>query len=608
MKFSFLILLILLADICLFAQSHAIHDIDSVMDLSPNYLPTHYSPITLIEFEPLRFTPIDTGMFTTHLFDPLLKPENIYQDLSIRGQAHQSIIFDYEKEMGFLYQVLPFPLLFKKQSNLNFYKLKTTYTKAAYTISFPSTNNEIFAEFANYSKGITVVLNMYGTFNESSHLLHHHTRNLCGDILIHYELPSSKYGFRVSYIINNIDNQENGGLYENDKVRSTEALSNITTHDAAIQNYVNLKDKQNRYFGTFTHSFQVGQTTIRYRDKFPVIFPHYNAYFSTQATNDSTRILFAKNSFQWSNFSPFQEASAKNYFFHIAGGVLYDYAELKYQYTPFNALYLFARTHIRLFNVMDITGQVSYSLVSDYFNNDLSAKAGISWAINRKKDHCIGFNAHYHRDDPEYLMKYASTNNFRWVNSFQKQNTIQFKVYWNYDKYYISASYFYLNNLVYLSEELRPVQNESVGHLVQLSAFIPFSYENFGATANLNVQYCTKEVVNVPLFAGKLSVFYVFDFFQKRLKIQIGTDAMYNTLFYADAYLPILRTFYYQNTQSVGNFIYWDANVTFKIDRINFFFRAGNILSPILTNGNFTTPDYPNNYLLSLGISWRFHD
>jgi hypothetical protein len=352
----------------------------------------------------------------------------------------------------------------------------------------------------------------------------------------------------------------------------------------------------------------VGQTTINYKDNSLTLYPYYNAYFSNQTTNDSTRILFVKNSLQWSNFSPFKEAIAKNNFFHIAGGVLYDYAELKYSFTPFSTLYLFARTHIRLFKVMDITGLVSSSIVSDYSNNDLTAKAGISWALNRKKEHCIGLNATYYRNEPDYIMQYAFTNNFRWVNSFLTQNIVQFKAWWNYEKYNISANYFYLNNLVYLSEELRPFQNENSGNLVQFSAFIPYRYKNFGTTANLNVQYCTKEVVHVPLFAGKLSVFYMFEFLQKRLKIQIGTDVMYNTLYYADAYLPILRTFYRQNSQLAGNFVYWDANVTFKIDRINFFFRAGNLLTTFMDYGNFTTPDYPNSYVLSLGISWRFHD
>jgi len=206
-------------------------------------------------------------------------------------------------------------------------------------------------------------------------------------------------------------------------------------------------------------------------------------------------------------------------------------------------------------------------------------------------------------------MQHLSTNNFLWDTLFKKQNIFQLKVFWNYKNYNITVNYYYLNRYVYLSEELRPVQNTNNGNLIQFSTFIPFRYKNFGTAANLNVQYCTKDIVSVPLFAGKISIYYIFEFFKKRLKIQIGTDLMYNTMYYADAYLPVLHKFNRQSLQKIGNFVFMDANVTFRIDRINFFFRAGNLLSPALSYRNFTTPNYPvKDYLLSLGINWRFFD
>jgi hypothetical protein len=602
-----------------FAQYGTIQQIDSVMDMSPIYLPTQYAKAGTIEFEPLIYTSVDTGMVNTHQFDPLFKPENIYQHLGISGQAHQSLVFDYQREMGFLYQTLPYPLFFKKQSDLQFYKLKTTYSRVAYTLSFLK-ENEIFAEFAQFVRGATVAVNLYGTFNEGT-FARQQTRNLCGDILLHYEMPSSLYGFRASYIINNLNNYENGGVldissypnktFDSNKqyeVRFKDANSQITTHDLALQNYVNLKNKEKKYFGTFTHDFQFVQTTLRYNDKFDTIYPFYGAYNSDIETKDSTRILTFKNAIQWSNFSPYQEMSAKNNFFHIAVGGLHDYTDLKYLNTTFNSFYVFARTHIRLFKVMDITGHFSYSF-SDYTSSDILAKAGISWAINREKEHKVGVNASYYRNEPEYILQHVFVNNFRWANHFQKQNIMQLKAFWNYQKYNVAVSYYYLNNLVYLSEELAPVQNKNNGNMFQFSAFVPFRYKNFGTTANLNFQYCSKDVVHVPVFSGKLSVYYIIELLKKRLKILVGTDFMYNTTYHADAYLPVLHKFYYQKSQSAGNFIYFDANLTVKIERINFFFRAGNLLAPAMNYRNSTTPNYPvKDFLFSLGINWRFYD
>jgi len=610
----FVIILLLLKTAPIFAQYKAVHEIDSVMDLSPYHLPTYYSKIQFIEFESLKFNPIDTSMTTIHLLDPLLKPENIYQGLGVNGQAHQSVIFDYQREMGFLYQQLPYPLYYKKQSDLTFPKLQTTYSRVAYTLGFPK-ENQLLANFAKFVKGISIDFNLHAIFNEGF-FINHNTRNLCGDILVHYELPSSLYGFKTSFIINHLENSENGGMKDtkaykentSDDVLTSNAKSKITIFDFSLQNYVNIISKNKRYFGTFTHDFQLSQTKLSYQDKLfdslSLPYPQYDP----EATNDSTHILVLKNALQWSNFKPYRHLEDKGRFFHIAGGVLHDYAELRYSNDRFNSLYLFARTNIRIFQVIDISAKLSFSFYG-YTQNDIFANAGVSWTINREIAHIIGLCANYYRNTPEYIFKHVANNHFRWDTNFTKQSVVQLKAFWNYKKYNASICYYHIDKLVFLSEQLQPIQNQKNGDLIQFSTFIPFQIKNFGTTANLNVQYCSNDVIRVPIFAGKLSVYYVFEFFKKRFKIQVGTDLMYNTPYYADAYLPVLHKFYYQNRQTIGDFIFWDANVTFKIDRINFFFRIANLLPPFMNYNNFTTPSYPvKDYSMSIGINWRFFD
>ena len=592
-----------------FAQ---VHEIDSVMDLSPYYLPTSYAKIQFIEYEPLVFKSIDTSMVMTPHFDPLLKPENIYQELGIGGQAHQSMIFNYKREMGFIYQTLPYPLYFFKQSELFFPKLQTTYSKVAFTFGFfpiQIKNNELFATFARKIKDVTIDFNLYAVFNSAN--TDNKTNNLCGNILIHYETSSSIYGFKASAIINSLNNNEKSGLQD---IFSYNASSKIFSFDFALQNYFNLFSKNKRYFGTFAYDFQYAQNTLNYYDKYDTVYHH--AYESTIATNDSIRYNNIRNAIQWSNFIPYKETSTKNNFVHIAGGVLQDYTNFKYKeaalykytHANYNSFYLFARTHIRLFKVMDITAKISYAIVG-YLENDLLSNAGISWSISRDKIHALGLHAYYYRVAPEYIMQHVESNYFLWNKTLAKQNIVQLKAYWNYKNYNASASYYYLNKLAYLSENLQPVQNDAIGNLIQFSTFLPFRFKNFGTTANLNVQYCTNDVIRVPIFAGKLSIFYIFELLKKRFKIHIGTDVMYNTSYFADGYLPVLRLFHYQNSQLVGNFVYWDANITFQVERINFFFRVSNLLSPFMYYQNFSTPYYPTTeYLMSIGISWKFFD
>jgi len=113
----------------------------------------------------------------------------------------------------------------------------------------------------------------------------------------------------------------------------------------------------------------------------------------------------------------------------------------------------------------------------------------------------------------------------------------------------------------------------------------------------------------VPLFAAKSSIFYIFDIFKRKLKLQLGVDVMYNTTYFANAYSPALYSFYFQDKQKVGNFWYIDANATIRISRLYFFARIGNVLSPFQNYNMFTTPNYPmKDFLISIGLNWRFHD
>jgi len=362
------------------------------MDMSPSYLPTSFVQLKSFEFEPLTYKPIDTGMLSTHQFDPILKTGNMYQSLGICGQAHQSIIFNFIKEPFFQYSILPYPLYFKNQSDLYFYKLQTTYSRVAYTLSFPK-ENEIFAVFAKNIKGVTVAANINASVNEGT-FVNQSTKNLCGDILIHYQIPSSIFGFRASYIINHLNNSENGGLLDSKtyqertsqnnagyEIRTAKANSKITTHDFALQSYVNLINKQKKYFGTFTYDFQFNQNTLLYYDQFDSIYQYYQNFDSTKVINDSTRFITCRNMLQWSNFSPYQIFTDKNRFFYIAGGVMHDYADIKSTDTTFNSFSFFARTHIRLFKLLNIKASMVYSFFG-YSKNDIVASAEIGCTIN----------------------------------------------------------------------------------------------------------------------------------------------------------------------------------------------------------------------------------
>ena len=613
--------------------------------ISPLFMPVFYAPIAPLFTAEMHYKPIDTlNVITTHYSDPQLYTENIYQSLGNFGQAHQSMAYQRESKYGFSLLTLPYPLIFKQQEDLYFYKLKNAYTKLAYNFGFSGTEHEFHATHAQYVRGVTIAANLHGYINSGDYT-NQNASNMIVDALIHYEIPSSWYGFRVSYIFNRLVLNENGGLLDYSdtllkpppppanpvasmsyRVNSNYAFGKIASNDALFHQYVNLQNKKKRYFGTLSHTFQFQHFKSDYTDY--KIDTNYYSY-CLSALSDSLADTLAmplqyyniRNTLQWSSYRPYKETSDKSYFLHIDAGITHEFVNNNYPSYKLHTITPFARAHIRLFKVMDIYGQFSYSFMG-YNQNDALAAASIEWSLNRSKRHYFGLAASYDRVSPDFIM--AKNNGFQtysdtvhtsfgqWDSNFNKQNFLKLSAYWNYNHYFIRFNYFMEYNRVLWNSDMRPFANSKYTSIIQICLYAPLRIKGFGLTANMYLQYANSQYVQLPLFAGKLSVYYVFNFFARKLKVQVGTDMMYNSPYYADGYNPAFHQFYWQDKHKLGNFLYLDANLSVQVQRIAFYVRAGNLLSDLLSYNYYTTPAYPMKSIkapnVTVGISWRFYD
>jgi hypothetical protein len=593
---------------------------DSSQTLSPDYLPVNYAQIGQHHFYPLDFKPIDTNMVEVNHYSKTLRSENIYQSLGIFGQAHQSMVFNFNKEMGFTFIQFPFPLYFKSQNNLQLFDLETSYTKIGYFNGLTG-ENSLTLTFAQKIQDFTVSINMLANSN-TGYFVNQFIQGLVGDAMVRYETPNKKYGFRASYIINRKENQENSGIanveefkehtleggYSAYAVNSSNATLKILTHDINFQQYFNISDAKGNYFGTFTHNSQYQRLKSSYFDFLDTSLLRQLYTFESDSTFDTLSCYKIVNSIQWSNFSPNSIKSNANNFFKLAGGIMHEYFEDRETYFNFHSFTPFVRGHIRLLKFLDIQGNFSYSF-GGYTHNDAIANLKGEWALKRELNLIVGVIADFYRVAPNYNYSYFHSNHFQWDVSWQKQNIAEFGAYLTFKKFKASANLFLLDNYLIFGSDYYPVQLQEFSRVVQFNIYAPFRYKGFGVTANLSLQNGSSDSIQVPLFAAKSSIFYIFDIFKKKLKLQLGVDVMFNTSYFANGYSPALYSFYFQDQQQVGNFWYVDANATIRISRLYFFARIGNVFSPFQNYNMFTTPNYPmKDFLISLGINWRFHD
>ncbi len=630
-KFWLFAVIILLAGV-LRAQEDEADDlfsktIDSAMAISPDYLPTSYTPLGTIFFQPVDYRDVDTTMDFISQFDPLNQTKNIYQSLGTFGQAHKSINFSFTHEPGFKLFNNPYPLYFKEQTDLNFYKLKTSYTQIGYTYGIATENNIRATHAQNIRDKVNLVFNIRSYTNEG-YFTHQRISNVQGDVLLHYEIPSQIYGFRCSYIINYFNLNENGGLLnaqdfldqrvkdlQGYNVKLHNAQSRYLTHDLLFHQYVNIitssaKKQKKNYWGTISHTFQFKMQNINYTDfNLDSTYYHNIFIFSRDSTLDTLLFYTISNTLQYSTFQPYKDNRNEKYFVHFTGGITHEYTNYKSDLYRGNAFMPFAQVHVRLFTLLDLHARIHYTL-GGYQRNDLNARASFNIRLGKKIQQSLGCEIDFYYLSPEYILtRYAGNHHF-WQNEWKKkQNIVRLTPYWQYKDYRVDFSYFMLHHYVYLDENCAPAVLDDYANVIQLHAYVPFYMKGFGVTGNFYLQYANKEVFQVPVFAGKLDFFYRFPIFKEKAKLQFGFNCAYNTGYYADAYYPLLRQFYHQHDVKTGNYFYWDLYAAIQVQRIHIFFKASHVLSGVMGYNYFTTPDYPmQDRRFAIGLTWRFHD
>lgn len=588
---------------------------DSTQTLSPEYLPVYTAPVNQHSFFPLQYELIDTQMVEVNHYSPSLNSKNIYQTLGIFEQAHQSMIFDFSRSMGFQYIRYPYPLLFKTQDDLFCYKLETSYTKIGYFYGF-SDENALQVNFAQNVKNAIVSINLKAHSN-MGYYVYQETQGIVGDAQVQYMLPNKKYGFRASYIINRTANHENNGLANTggrlDTIQQPEAypvnsgngIMHILTQDMNWQHFYTIKTKK-LDLGTITHNAQFQTITSSFFDYLDTTFNQIYA-FESDSTFDTLRCYKIVNSIQWSNFTPFTPISTANNFIKVATGIMHEYFEDRRTYYSFHSFTPFIRGNIRLIKNVDLYGNFSYSF-GGYIHNDAIANLSGEWKFPSLK-FTVGVQTDFYRVSPDYIYTRFQSNHFQWDTTFKKQNIAILGAYIKFKEFKFTAKVFLLDQLVLFGPEMTPIQLTKFSRLVQFNLYAPFRYKGFGITTHLCLQNASSDTIQVPLFAGKMNFFYIFDIFKRKLKLQLGVDLMYNTTYYANGYSPAIYSFYYQNVAQIGNYWFVDAHATLRISRLYIFARVGNLLSAVQNNNMFTTPGYPvMNYMVNLGVNWRFHD
>ncbi len=584
---------------------------------------------------PYQSTEFDSTLNQIEIYDPAAK--NYYYGLGFPGAASRSILFSVPKTISIKPIFNSFePFLLSTNFEVN-YNLKKPLTQVEYVI-FPSLKTEQYLNLfhsRNVSEHINLGLQVRkiksnGYFlNQGSNIT---------NILTYIDANSKneRYHVNATFSYNGLVTIENGGVI-NDSI-------DYSSRSIALQSLpVWLEDAKNRvsYWGAKvdqSFSFGIVDTTMidsasfkknyiptsefilsigfnrhsaTYLDGAPLSGYYPVVYTDSIDTFDksiyeSFHSVLSYRTLE-SNRKKKQRMLLSNVGVHHEQG----YFERRDAIKQFSNLSCFA-----IFETNPVY-QNKARISAVYFpqgynakNYDVGFSVGRNFLDSTKNHFLLDFIWRLQNVRPDYTFEERTSNHFVWKNSFESMSINQVELRLKSEKWFgLKIGFTRMNNFVFLDSLARPNQLSDGIELITGRFEKLFKFSKFFLAARLNYQSIIsgRDVLGLPKFFTRSSIYWADKVFKGAMDLQIGFDFTYASSYYGLAYQPALNSFYYQKEKKIGNYPAADFFINFKIRQARLFFKVDH-LNYGLSGGSYS---FVPGYLLPgrtfrFGLNWLF--
>jgi hypothetical protein len=460
-----------------------------------------------------------------------------------------------------------------------------------------------------------------------------------------YRTKNNRYWVQLSLNANRFFNQENGG-WENDTLfdqlegvnkQSTVNLS-ASSSRFSYQNhgleqiywlrghkqYVNDSTTHFQPKGGIKHKMEWSKTRSVFQSSEQDFAFFSTIYIDSFTTNDS--FVFNKNKQELGWVNNVADSSV----FSIYTGMGAEFLQVAYlnypQLTqPRNNYYTFLNASYKLPVITSKMSITSHYFLSGFNAGDYKAKFVVmsdakgDASVQKKWNYELIFDVN--RTTPGFIYNQFLGNHRQWTTTFNAvaSQNLQFSVLHKGKNHVLrgEVAYLNMNNTVYLSEEIMPLQVSSAlqSAKVKISSRLKWSrfYFKNELTFLDDLGSGMKEYLPFPKWMTYHSWYYQNDLFSGALKFQVGADVRWFSAYYAPAYDPASRLFYLQNRRMQGNYPMLDLFVAGEIKTFRGFVK--------LEHANFALLDnqFPNLYYSTLdyslvsrrlvvGIVWKLYN
>lgn len=576
---------------------------------------------------------IDSSRHNIHRYNTTEKEPVPYYNLGNFGTAYYPLMFTTNYDIGFKHGFNSFYTYYVNKNNIKFFDTKTPYTHLAFIFG---AKEEIIggAEFAqNIKKQHNIAFafkrNNFKGQSEYNQSIHH---NL--NVNYWFRSKSKFYDLKTAFIYNQVKNQENGGwaidsvfkdnLYQGRKsfveTNMSTALNNYNQRELfAVQQFrigekvldsINDSTKQKKIIPKYIIEHSIIYNNERFLFKAEKIDSAFfaDSFLSADSTHDLTKTWNISNEVWFKNVAV-DSINTLRY------GVGINYSLIKYKNLSdkkyFNDVQLKAFVKDKFNSVPFYYSAEAKLDIAPYFFGDFNVDANLHYDFKNQMTMYAKLNIS-HTSPTKKEEQYIS-NHFIWSNDFKKifNQTSTIGFVWKDQILNVALQNQFIKNYIYYDTVAYPKQYNQSLNVMQLFITKDFDFKFLYWSNQFWIQFINhKDIVRLPLFAMKESVYYKGGWFSGKLNAHIGFDIFYNSNFKANAYQPALATFYQQDKEKFKYYPIVDAFFTLNVKQTNVFMRFEHISQGMFKQkGIYTAPNY--GYIdraFRVGVFWNFYD
>ncbi len=593
---------------------------------------------------------VDTSIQNFHRYTYPQRHQNQYQDLGVIGTAMRPVFFELPTQIGARLGLDNYRLLGHLPENVKYYNTKSPFTQAYYVQGSNSDQELTFLYARNINERWNVGFK-YGRVTSNRQFGSAFSEDRLGDairflLFTSYQSENKKYQLLYHFAHLNLSMGETGGVEPNPELPNN-GLFSFREVDARLKQTADSRESISSQYLFHQYSLNPAFTVFqrldirRQLDSFVDTNLGLNAAFYplTQDNVSGRSPTGEQGSFRVYNFNAQRtdEQTIYNTIENTAGfkGKLekfnyrvyfktrlyrwtssYENATLR-ELAPDSSIASQSQINKRILGGLDnMLGGTLFYQFSD--SSRLEADAEILLGDNyklrgtfRNKNLEAGFESMLYA--PSLFQQRFISNHFNWENNFgntlvnQLQGSITLQTRNRNFVLKPQGAYTVINNLVYLDTLARPQQTADFIQLIRLGAGLDFK---FGPLRGRNLFFLTANTGNnflrIPEIFVNAQVYCQDCFLKQFLQSQFGVDIHYKSGYFADAYMPVSKQFYLQDSFFVQGYAVIDLFLNVKVKNLRLFLKISQA-NQAPDSGYITTPGYPGApRSFIFGVDWMF--